>query len=64
MIAFGDAFDYVEGKHVRILEGPFEQKTGRIVEILGDSDKVVVEVVLFGRPTKVDLERWQIELLD
>jgi transcriptional antiterminator NusG len=50
-----------EGEAVKITEGPFENFNGVVKEVLPGKGLVKVEVTIFGRPTPVELEYWQIE---
>ena len=53
--------DFTEGESVRIKEGAFENFDGVVEEILPQKGLVRVSVVVFGRPTPVEVEYWQIE---
>lgn len=46
---------YVIGEEVNIKNGPFSNFRGKIQTIDLDKEKVKIEVVIFGRPTIVDL---------
>lgn len=46
---------FIEGEMVEIISGPFAKFKGTIDTIEADKNKVRVEVLIFGRPTKVDL---------
>jgi len=50
-----------EGEAVKITEGPFENFSGVVQEVIPQKGLVKVEVTIFGRPTPVELEYWQIE---
>ena len=50
-----------EGETVRIKEGPFENFDGVVEEVSAAKGLVKVMVMIFGRPTSVELEYWQIE---
>ncbi len=52
---------FEEGDPVKIKEGPFENFDGVVEEITPDKGMVKVVVTIFGRPTPVDLEYWQLE---
>lgn len=54
---------YKVGDQIRINEGPFEDQSGVVQEILADKNKVVVLLSLFGRETPVELELGQVEVL-
>jgi len=49
------------GDSVKIKEGPFQNFDGVIEEIIPDKGLVKVVVTIFGRPTPVELEYWQVE---
>jgi transcriptional antiterminator NusG len=46
---------------VKIMDGPFMNFTGPVVEVDADRGKLWVEVTIFGRATRVELEYWQVE---
>lgn len=49
------------GDRVRIKEGPFENFEGIVEEFIEDRGLVRVMLIIFNRPTPVDLEYWQVE---
>jgi transcriptional antiterminator NusG len=53
--------DFASGDPVKIKEGPFENYEGTVDEVLPDKGLVRVTVTIFGRPTPVELEYWQVE---
>lgn len=53
---------YSVGDSVRIKEGPFQGFVGNVDEIMEDSTKLKVMVVVFGRSTPVELSYNQVEL--
>jgi transcriptional antiterminator NusG len=53
--------EFREGDPVKITQGPFENFSGVVKEVLASKGLVKVEVTIFGRPTPVELEYWQIE---
>ena len=53
--------DFHKGDNVKIKEGPFENFDGVIEEVIPGKGLVKVVVTIFGRPTPVELEYWQIE---
>lgn len=55
--------DFKKGDSVRIKEGPFENFEGTVEEIVPAKGLVKVVVTIFGRPTEVELEYWQMEHL-
>jgi len=48
---------------VKIIDGPFTNFNGAIDEVNPEKGKVKVSVMIFGRPTPIELEYWQIEKL-
>ncbi len=54
---------FEEGEGVKIINGPFTNFNGTIDEVNPEKGKVKVSVMIFGRPTPVELEYWQIEKL-
>ena len=55
------AIDFKKGEQVKIREGPFENFEGRIEEVNSQKGTVKVIVTVFGRPTELELEYWQVE---
>jgi transcription termination/antitermination protein NusG len=52
-----------KGDRVKINEGTFENFEGEVDSINEASGRVIVIINIFGRPTPVELEHWQIEPL-
>jgi len=52
---------FKSGEAVRVKEGPFKNFTGSIEEANLEKGKIKVMISIFGRPTPVELEAWQIE---
>ena len=50
------------GDAVKVIDGPFIDFTGFVEEIYDDKQKVRITVSIFGRPTPVELDYFQIEL--
>jgi len=51
------------GEGVKVTDGPFTNFNGNIEEVNPIKGKVKVSVMIFGRPTPLELEYWQIEKL-
>jgi transcription termination/antitermination protein NusG len=52
---------FKSGEAVRVKEGPFKNFTGSIEDTNLEKGKIKVMISIFGRPTPVELEAWQIE---
>lgn len=46
---------------VKVRDGPFENFEGTVEEVLADQGKVRIITTIFGRPTPLELEYWQVE---
>lgn len=55
------AIQFEVGEVVKVSDGPFQSQTGKVEEIDQERGKLLVSVTVFGRPTPVELEYWQIE---
>ena len=53
--------DLQRGDRVRITDGPFESHEGTVAEIIEGRRLVKVMIIIFNRPTPVDLDYWQLE---
>ncbi|GJM45493.1 MAG: transcription termination/antitermination protein NusG [Gemmatimonadota bacterium] len=53
--------EFKKGDSVKIKEGPFENFDGQVEEVMPTKGMVRVIVTIFGRPTPVELEYWQVE---
>lgn len=53
--------EYKKDDKVKVRDGPFENFEGVVEEILADQGKVRIITTIFGRPTPLELEYWQIE---
>jgi transcriptional antiterminator NusG len=53
--------EYKKADKVKVINGPFENFEGEVDEILGEQGKVRIITTIFGRPTPLELEYWQIE---
>ena len=56
----GNVANFSEGDSVKVIEGPFTSFVGT-VETISEKGKVKVQVLIFGRPTPVELEFSQVE---
>lgn len=56
--------DFALRDMVRVTDGPFSNRTGEIIEIHPDRQKVRVLVDIFGRETPVELDFTQVQKLD
>ena len=52
-----------EGQRVKVKEGPFESFEGTVDAIDQHTGKIKILVEIFGRPTEMELEHWQVEKL-
>ena len=48
--------------HVKIIAGPFIDFSGVVEELNDDKQKVKVVISIFGRPTPVELDYFQVEM--
>jgi transcriptional antiterminator NusG len=55
--------DFTPGDKVKIKEGPFENFDGVVEEVFPAKGMVKVIVTIFGRPTPLELEYWQVEAI-
>jgi transcriptional antiterminator NusG len=53
--------DVERGDRVKIKDGPFENFEGTVEEVIEARGLVKVVLIIFNRPTPVDLEYWQVE---
>jgi transcriptional antiterminator NusG len=51
----------VPGATVRITEGPFENFEAVVDEVMAGKGLVRVMVNIYGRPTPLELEPWEVE---
>ena len=52
---------FKEGEAIRVKDGPFKNFTGTVEGTNLEKGKIKVMISIFGRPTPVELEAWQIE---
>ena len=55
--------DFKTGDQVKIKEGHFQNFDGVVEEVNTQKGRVTVMVTVFGRPTPLDLEYWQVETI-
>ena len=55
------AIQFEVGEVVKVADGPFQNQSGTVEEIDQEKGKVLLSVMVFDRPTPVELEYWQIE---
>ena len=53
--------EFNKGDQIKVKGGAFEGFEGTVDEIDGDKGSVRVIVTIFGRPTPLDIEYWQLE---
>ena len=53
--------DVERGDRIKIKDGPFENFEGTVEEVIEQRGLVKVMLIIFNRPTPVDLEYWQVE---
>lgn len=53
--------DFAVGEVLKVIEGPFEGFSGTVDEVHPGKERMRVMVVIFGRPTPVELEVSQVE---
>ena len=53
---------FLKGDNIKIISGPFVDFNGVVEEINKDKQKVKVIVSIFGRPTPVELDFFQVEM--
>ena len=56
------AAPFEKGDNVKVISGPFIDFSGAVEEIKEDKQKVKVIVSIFGRPTSIELDFFQVEL--
>jgi len=53
--------EFKKGEKVRVTNGPFMNFEGDVDEVIADKGTVRIIATIFGRPTPLELEYWQIE---
>jgi len=56
--------EYQKGDKVKVTNGAFQNFEGSVEEIIADKGMVRIITTIFGRPTPLELEYWQIEKMD
>ena len=56
-----DEIDFVVGDTVKIINGPLESQSGKILEINTETQKAKVNVEMFGRPMDVEVDLVQVK---
>jgi transcriptional antiterminator NusG len=54
---------FKSGDKVKVTEGPFVNFEGTVDDVVADKGTVKIIATIFGRPTTLELEYWQIEKL-
>src|SRR5688572_14788160 len=52
---------YAKGDKVRVTNGAFMNFEGEVDEVIPDKGMIRIVTTIFGRPTPLELENWQIE---
>ena len=55
--------EYKKGDKIKVTNGAFINFEGNVDEIIPDKGMVRIITTIFGRPTPLELEYWQIEKL-
>ena len=51
---------YIKGETIKVVDGPFKDFIGKIVDFNQEKNKVKVNVLVFGRETPIDLDALQV----
>jgi len=55
--------EYKKGDKIKVTNGAFQNFEGEVDEVIADKGMVRIVTTIFGRPTPLELEYWQIEKL-
>jgi transcription termination/antitermination protein NusG len=55
--------DFKKGDRIKVNNGAFQNFEGEVEEVIPDKGMVRIITTIFGRPTPLELEYWQIEKL-
>ena len=53
--------EYKKGDKIKVTNGAFQNFEGEVDEVIADKGMVRIITTIFGRPTPLELEYWQIE---
>ena len=56
-------FEYFPNDKIKIISGPFTDFEGLIDKVISDSERLIVNVTVFGRVTPVEVNMDQVELI-
>ena len=57
------AYEFLPKDKIKIINGPFADFEGIIDKVVAESDKLIVNVTVFGRVTPVEVNMDQVELI-
>jgi len=60
---FSEATAFKKGEKVKVTNGAFMNFEGEVDEIIADKEPSASITTIFGRPTPLELEYWQVEKL-
>src|SRR5437868_2213503 len=60
---FSEATAFKKGEKVKVTNGAFMNFEGEVDEVIADKGTVRIITTIFGRPTALELEYWQVEKL-
>jgi transcriptional antiterminator NusG len=56
-----DISQFKKGERVKVTNGAFQNFEGEVDEVIADKQVVRIITTIFGRPTPLELEYWQVE---